>query len=85
LALVLVMQYAEGLSDRQAAEAVWSRIDWKYALALPLEDAGFVHGILSQFRERFHIDILCPALADTSWQGRDPDAESNEESMKYEL
>jgi transposase len=52
LALVLVMQYAEGLSDRQAAEAVRSRIDWKYALALPLEDAGFVHGILSQFRER---------------------------------
>jgi transposase len=52
LALVLVMQYAEGLSDRQTAEAVRSRIDWKYALALPLEDAGFVHGVLCQFRER---------------------------------
>ena len=30
LALVLVMQFADGLSDRQAAEAVRSRIDWKY-------------------------------------------------------
>jgi hypothetical protein len=29
MALVLVMQYAEGLSDRQAADAVRSRIDWK--------------------------------------------------------
>jgi transposase len=26
------MQFIEGLSDRQAAEAVRSRIDWKYAL-----------------------------------------------------
>jgi transposase len=29
LALTTVMQFAEGLSDRQAAEAVRSRIDWK--------------------------------------------------------
>ena len=33
LALVTVLQFAEGLSDRQAAEAVRARIDWKYALA----------------------------------------------------
>jgi transposase len=33
LALVTVMQFAEGLSDRQAADAVRGRIDWKYALA----------------------------------------------------
>jgi transposase len=52
LALVLVMQYAEGLSDRQAAEAVRSRIDWKYGLGLPLTDSGFSHGVLAQFRER---------------------------------
>ena len=32
LALVTIMQYVEGLSDRQAADAVRSRIDWKYAL-----------------------------------------------------
>lgn len=52
LALILVMQYAEGLSDRQAAEAVRSRIDWKYALGLRLEDAGFSHGVLAKFRQR---------------------------------
>jgi transposase len=38
LALVLVFQFAEGLSDEQAAEAVRSRIDWKYALSLELTD-----------------------------------------------
>ena len=32
LALVTVMQYAENLTDRQAADAVRGRIDWKYAL-----------------------------------------------------
>jgi transposase len=52
LAMVTIMQYAEGLSDRQAAEAVRSRIDWKYALGLELTDAGFDHSVLSQFRDR---------------------------------
>jgi transposase len=32
LALVTVLQFLEGLSDRQAADAVRGRIDWKYAL-----------------------------------------------------
>ena len=31
LALVTLMQFAEGLTDRQAADAVRARIDWKYA------------------------------------------------------
>lgn len=52
LALVTVMQYAEGLSDRQTAEAVRARIDWKYALGLRLEDEGFHHSVLGGFRER---------------------------------
>jgi transposase len=52
LALVTVMQYAENLTDRQAAEAVRSRIDWKYALGLELTDAGFHFSILSDFRTR---------------------------------
>src|SRR5947208_14522096 len=38
LALVTVLQFAEGLSDRQAADAVRSRLDWKYLLGLELED-----------------------------------------------
>ncbi len=52
LALVTVMQFVEGLSDRQAAEAVRSRIDWKYALSLELTDTGFDFSILSEFRQR---------------------------------
>ncbi len=41
LALVTVLQFAENLTDRQAADAVRGRIDWKYALSLELTDAGF--------------------------------------------
>lgn len=52
LALVTVMQFAEGLSDAQAADAVRSRIDWKYALALELTDSGFDASVLSEFRAR---------------------------------
>jgi transposase len=52
LALVMVMQFAEGLSDRQTADAVRARIDWKYALGLELSDPGFDYSILSEFRDR---------------------------------
>lgn len=52
LALVTVMQFAENLSDRQAAEAVRDRIAWKYALSLELTDAGFDFSVLSEFRQR---------------------------------
>lgn len=33
-------EFAEGLSDRQAADAVRGRIDWTYALGLELTDTG---------------------------------------------
>ena len=52
LALVTVMQFVENLSDRQAAEAVRSRIDWKYVLGLELTDSGFNYSVLCEFRER---------------------------------
>ncbi|MEV6869095.1 IS1182 family transposase [Streptosporangium subroseum] len=52
LALVSVLQFAEGLSDRQAADAVRGRIDWKYGLALELTDPGFDFSVLSEFRDR---------------------------------
>ncbi len=52
LALVTLMQFAENLTDRQAAEAVQSRIDWKYALALELTDPGFHYSVLCEFRNR---------------------------------
>ncbi|WP_327044667.1 transposase [Microbispora sp. NBC_01189] len=50
--LALVLQYAEGLSDRQAADAVRGRLDWKYALGLEVEDAGFDFSVFSEFRDR---------------------------------
>ncbi len=52
LALVTIFQFVEGLPDRQAADAVRGRIDWKYALCLPLEDEGFDASVLSEFRAR---------------------------------
>jgi transposase len=52
LALVTVLQALENLSDRQAAEMVRGRLDWKYALSLSLDDAGFDASILTDFRQR---------------------------------
>ena len=52
LALVCVMQYIEDMTDRQAADAVRSRIDWKYALSLELTDPGFDFSVLCDFRIR---------------------------------
>ena len=52
LALVTIIQFAEGLSDRQAADAVRGRIDIKYALSLDLSDSGFDASVLSEFRTR---------------------------------
>jgi transposase len=61
LALVSVFQYVEGLSDRQAAEAVRSRIDWKYSLGLELADPGFDFSVLSEFRRRL-VDGECVSV-----------------------
>jgi transposase len=52
LVLATVIQAAEGLSDRQTAESVRSRIDIKYALGLELTNEGFDHSVLSDFRNR---------------------------------
>ncbi|HZC03450.1 MAG TPA: transposase, partial [Gammaproteobacteria bacterium] len=52
LAWVTILQFRETLSDRQAAEAVRARIDWKYFLGLELTDPGFDFSVLSEFRER---------------------------------
>jgi transposase len=72
LALVSVLQYAENLSDRQAAEQVRGRIDWKYLLGLELIDPGFDFSVLSGFRARLveHgleekvLDLLLARLSD---------------------
>jgi transposase len=62
------MQFAEGLTDRQAADAVRARIDWKYMLGLALDDPGFNYSVLSEFRERLLAqesdDLLLELLLD---------------------
>lgn len=75
LALICVMQYIEGLSDRMAAEAVRSRIDWKYALGLELTDSGFDFSVLSEFRKRLItggveqqlLDLLLAQFKERGW------------------
>lgn len=62
LAMVSVMQFAEGLTDRQAADAVRSRLDWKYLLGLELRDAGFDSSVLSEFRSRLVEDARAEYL-----------------------
>src|SRR6476659_7341456 len=52
LALVTILQFRENLADRQAAEAVRARIDWKYLLGLELDHPGFDHSVLCGFRSR---------------------------------
>ncbi len=75
LALISIMQYAEGLTDRQAADAVRTRIDWKYALSLELTDLGFDFSLLSEFRsrllahgaERRLFDLLLQQCGERGW------------------
>jgi transposase len=52
LAWITLMQFAEKLTDRQAADAVRGRLDWKYALGLELSDPGFHYSVLCEFRDR---------------------------------
>ena len=66
LALATILQFAEGLSDVQAADAVRSRIDWQYASRLELADAGFDASVLCECRARLVAgeaeDLLLDAL-----------------------
>jgi transposase len=65
LALVTLLQFAENLSDRRAAEAVRGRIDWKYLLGLDLTDPGFDASVLSEFRGRLVAGGAAEHLLDT--------------------
>jgi transposase len=74
LILVCIFQFIEALTDRQAAEAVQQRIDWKYALALELTDPGFDFSVLSKFRARLvagggEMELLEILLAHLKTQG----------------
>lgn len=65
LALVTIFQFLENLSDRQAADAVRARIDWKYALGLELADPGFHFSVLTEFRARLVAGQAEHVLLDT--------------------
>jgi transposase len=65
LALVTVLQFRENLSDRQAAESVRARIDWKFFLGLELTDSGFDFSVLSEFRDRLRLGGAEALLLDT--------------------
>ena len=75
LAMVTIMQFMEGMTDRQAAEAVRGRIDWKYALGMELTDPGFDFSVLGEFRQRLTegqeahtlLDVLLDALKKRDW------------------
>jgi transposase len=75
LALVTVLQFLEGLSDRAAADAVRSRMDWKYLLCLELDAAGFDYSLLCEFRARLLansaedrlFDAFCPSCRNANW------------------
>ena len=64
LATVSVLQFLLDLSDRDAAEAVRCRIDFKYALGLDLDDPGFHHSVLGDFRGRLLEDGRADRLLD---------------------
>jgi transposase len=68
LALAVVLQFVENLSDREAADAMRGRIDWKYALGLALTDPGFDHTVLSEFRTRLITGKVELLLLDTLLQ-----------------
>ena len=69
LALVTIMQCRENLADRQAAEAVRARIDWKYLLGLELTDPGFNFSVLSEFRDRLRAGSAAERLLEKLLEG----------------
>jgi transposase len=78
LALITVLQFMEELPDRQAADAVRGRIDWKYLLGLELADPGFDASVLCEFRarlvqggaEHLLLDALLALCKEHGWRKR---------------
>ncbi|MEV7951745.1 transposase [Streptomyces rubiginosohelvolus] len=75
-----MLQFLLGLSDRQAAEAVRCRIDFQYAMAMELDDPGFHHSVLGDFRDRLAedgradrlLDLALARLKEAAWCARAP-------------
>src|SRR5690242_12330139 len=76
--MITVLQFLEHLTDRQAADAVRTRLDWKYVLSLELTDPGFHHSILCEFRSRLLagraeqrlLDLLLEQCREGGWRNR---------------
>ena len=56
LPLATFFEFVEGLTDSQVADALRTRIDWKYALHLPINPAIFRPTVLCEFRRRVFTD-----------------------------
>jgi IS5 family transposase len=52
IATVMVVQSLEGLSDRDAADALRTNIAWKVAAGLALDDPGINYSVLTYWRSR---------------------------------
>jgi transposase len=52
LSLVTLFQFLEEIPDRVAAQYAMTRLDWKYALHIPMDDPGFHYSDLCNFRKR---------------------------------
>jgi len=81
----------EELPDRQAADAVRGRIDWKYLLGLELADPGFDASVLSEFRKRLVqggaeqllLDALLALYKERGW--RHPRGNASEPAVAHAL
>lgn len=54
LGMVTAFQFAEDLPDLSASEATMRRLDWKYALFLPISHPGISSAALCDFRQSLH-------------------------------
>ena len=54
--LIMIFQFLETLPDNQAADALRQRVDWKYALHLPLNHSGFQAATFCEFRKWLLVD-----------------------------
>jgi len=83
LALATVLQFVEGHTDREAANAVRGRLDWKYALALELTDsrpcapstdwsgsARRCARLILESQRAHGVRLVGPVADDPSWQAR---------------
>jgi transposase len=65
VATVMVLQALEGLSDRDAADALRTNIAWKVAAGLALDDEGVNYSVLTYWRSRLRTSERPERIFDT--------------------